>query len=164
MKFVIGPCPLNSFRTSPWTPGNCGVADGLGPHCAKAFPEIPIHIPNQYMQILARQSPLMKPLGVQALARVCRGGTSNATTQAKALTPNGLDAVASLPCAEQGRSQGFPRWAKTYLRWPRYYHWAQIETRTSGRDSSALRRFEVLRHGQTRSRDNNYTVCFSSPS
>jgi hypothetical protein len=45
----------------------------------------------------------MKRLGVQALARIWRGGASNGTAQAKALTPNGLDAVANLPCALVGQ-------------------------------------------------------------
>jgi hypothetical protein len=99
MGFVKGPRPRNRFRISHWPPGSCGAADGLGPHRAQAWPEIPIRIPNQNIQILARPSPFMKQLGVQALARICRDGASKGTARAKALTPNGLDAVASLPCS-----------------------------------------------------------------
>jgi hypothetical protein len=100
--FVMGPCPRNRFRLSHWPPGSCGVDDSLGPQRAQAWPEIPIRIPNQDIQILARQSPFMKRFGVQASARICGGGASNGTAQAKDLIPNGLDAVANLRCPASG--------------------------------------------------------------
>jgi hypothetical protein len=96
--FVMGPCRRNRFRTSPWQLGSYGVADGLGPHRAIAWPEIPIRISNQDLQALARQRPFMKRLGVQGLARICGEGASNGTAQAGALIPKGLDAAANLPC------------------------------------------------------------------
>jgi hypothetical protein len=57
LMFVMGTRPCNHFCTSHWQPGSYGVVDGLDPHHAQALPEIPIRIPNQDLQILARQSP-----------------------------------------------------------------------------------------------------------
>jgi len=57
--FVMGPCRRDRFRISPWQLANYGVADGLGPHRANALPEIPIRIPNQDLQILAREGPFI---------------------------------------------------------------------------------------------------------